>query len=36
MAPLDEVRGEFEARPYVVRLGYLSTEPDEQHGAPNW
>jgi hypothetical protein len=36
MAPPDEVCGEFQGRPFVVRLGHLSTEPDEQPDAPKW
>ena len=36
MAPLERVDGQFEGRPYVVRLGHLSEEPDEHQGAPKW
>ena len=36
MAPLERVDGEFQGRPYVVRLGHLSAEPGEQPGAPEW
>ncbi len=36
MAPLERVDGEFQGKTFVVRLGHLSAEPDEQQGAPNW
>jgi hypothetical protein len=34
--PSREVRGEFQGRPYVVRLAHRSESPEEQHGAPKW
>ena len=36
MAPLERVDGEFQGKTFVVRLGHLSEEPDEQKGAPKW
>jgi hypothetical protein len=36
MAPLERVEGVFQGKTFVVRLGHLSAEPDEQHGAPKW
>jgi hypothetical protein len=34
MAPLERVDGEFQGKTFVVRLGHLGAEPDEQQGAP--
>lgn len=36
MVPLERVDGEFQGKPFVVRLGHLGEELDEQPGAPKW
>jgi hypothetical protein len=36
MAPLERVDGQFQGKTFVVRLGRLGEEPDQQESAPKW